>query len=584
MALPMPRRRAGGAAALLCLTALLAASGLAAAKKVVELSPQAFANMRDKSKKLLLVEFYSPDCYHCQAMDPVLEGVAEKLGNKVTVVKIDSRSAHDLNRELKVRGTPTMLMFKDGQEITEAREDIQGYRTVDVLSSFVARHMVPEVTDVSSVEEVDELVEEEGLVVMGLFNNATDKYTQTFGEVAKKWRRYMRFVRVADTAAATSFAEAYEVDEVPAVLIVKRRDVVLQYDGQLTKRADLEDFVNMYGFPLVGKWGVLTYYRYKNRSTPRVYLFHTANQAQAMESAMNALEEVAADFDEVSFMTVNHEASESDKIRIMHKVGLTDFSMPAIAAAPASGEGSLAMDQLQNITADSVRAFMNRFASEGWFDKKHRCDVIQSPNDREGNYTGVLLDNYRSYVEREKSRLGLVETEIREIDEYAFRKVAQKTWRDVLTIYTCRTCLHSLHLEDTLHKMVRRGDLADLLEEELMIVKVDVALTKTLPQNHIKELPAMKYTSARYRDFPNWFQGSPYEPEDIFQFIRAYHSMRHVEIPGEGPSPFSKKPDRKLAEDALDQELAARTDDLSDEEIEELEALARNVGIKRDEL
>lgn len=86
------------------------------------------------------------------------------------------------------------------------------------------------------------------------------------------------------------------------------------------------------------------------------------------------------------------------------------------------------------------------------------------------------------------------------------------------------------------------------------------------------------------RDFPNWFQGSPYEPEDIFQFIRAYHSMRHVEIPGEGPSPFSKKPDRKLAEDALDQELAARTDDLSDEEIEELEALARNVGIKRDEL
>lgn len=148
----------------------------------------------------------------------------------------------------------------------------QGYRTVDVLSSFVAKHMVPEVTDLGSVEELEEMVEEEGVVVLGLFHNATDKYTQTFGEVAKKWRRYVRFVRVSDTAAATSFAEAYEVDEVPAVLIVKRRDVVLQFDGALTKRADIEDFVNMYAFPLVGKWGVLTYYRYKVLSSANLHV------------------------------------------------------------------------------------------------------------------------------------------------------------------------------------------------------------------------------------------------------------------------------------------------------------------------
>lgn len=56
----LTNRGGGRAAALLWLTVLLAASGLAAAKKVVELSPQAFANMREKSKKLLLVEFYSP--------------------------------------------------------------------------------------------------------------------------------------------------------------------------------------------------------------------------------------------------------------------------------------------------------------------------------------------------------------------------------------------------------------------------------------------------------------------------------------------------------------------------------------------
>jgi len=224
------------------------------------------------------------------------------------------------------------------------------------------------------------------------------------------------------------------------------------------------------------------------------------------------------------------------------------------------------------------------WAKEGFFAKKHRCDIVPKADDRQQIYSGQLLDRYRQFVEREKSRLNLPDTEIREIDEYAYRKVAQKTWRDILTLYTCRTCLHSLHLEDTLHKMIRRGDLNDLLKDELLIVKVDVVLTKTLPTSPIASVPGLKYTSARYKDFPNWFQGSPYSPDEIFQFIRAYHSMRHVEIPGEGPSPFSKKPEAREHEETLDQDLAAAADEMTDEEIEQLEAMARNSGFQRDEL
>lgn len=578
----MVRSRANAGAALAAaLFACLAALGGAA--KVVELSPNAFVNMREKSKKLLLVEFYSPDCYHCRQLDPVLEETAERLGNQVTVIKIDSRSSHELNRELKVRGTPTMLLFKNGQEIQEAREDIQGYRNVDTLAAFVKKHIRDDVVSVSSVDEVDEMVQDEGLVVLGLFNNATDKYTQTFAEVAKRWRRYMPFAQVADASKARLFAEAYEIDDVPSMFIVKKRDVVLQYDGQLTKRSDMEDFVNMYGFPLVGHWGVLTYYRYKNRPTPRVLLFHAANHPSELEDAINVLEEVAADYDEVSFMTVAADAAEADDIRIMHKMGVTDFALPGLAAVPASNDGSMTFDQLQNFTLPNVKSFVEKWANGGFSKASHKCDVVPSANEREKVYSGELLENYRSFVEREKERLALLDSEIREVDEYSFRKVAQKSWRDILTIYTCRTCLHSVHLEDTIHKMIRRGDLADLLEEELMIVKVDVVLTKTLPQNHISSLPALKYTSARYRDFPNWFQGSPYSPEDIFQFIRAYHSMRHIEIPGEGPSPFSSKPEAKADAEELDQNLAAIAEELTDEEIANLEAMARNAGFQRDE-
>ena len=86
------------------------------------------------------------------------------------------------------------------------------------------------------------------------------------------------------------------------------------------------------------------------------------------------------------------------------------------------------------------------------------------------------------------------------------------------------------------------------LEDELTIVKVDVVLTSGSELKHVDSVPAMKYISARYKDFPNWYGGSPYDPEAIVQFVRAYHSMRHVEIPGEGPSPFAKKKEDVMKE------------------------------------
>ena len=58
-----------------------------------------------------------------------------------------------------------------------------------------------------------------------------------------------------------------------------------------------------------------------------------------------------------------------------------------------------------------------------------------------------------------------------------------------------------------------------------------------------RHLPAMKYVSARYKDFPYWFGGNAHSKKDVLDFIHTYHSMRHVEIPGEGPSPFSKTRD-----------------------------------------
>merc|ERR1711937_906479 len=102
-------------------------------------------------------------------------------------------------------------MGKDGEEVKEAREDIQGYRTVETLAAFTLRHVAPDVTDVTTVEELDEMVEDDGVVVLGLFSNTSDKYPQTYAEVAKRWRRYVTFAQVTGLENARHIAEAYEV-------------------------------------------------------------------------------------------------------------------------------------------------------------------------------------------------------------------------------------------------------------------------------------------------------------------------------------------------------------------------------------
>ena len=128
------------------------------------------------------------------------------------------------------------------------------------------------------------------------------------------------------------------------------------------------------------------------------------------------------------------------------------------------------------------------------------------------------------------------------MNEISYKRVLKKSWKDVLIVYTARWCTHAVALERLLEQLVQSGELKHL-NEELSIVKVDVVLTPVINKKSIRQLPAMKYVSARYKNFPYWFGGDTASKRDVVEFIEAYNSMRHVEIPGEGPSPFSKKSD-----------------------------------------
>jgi thioredoxin 1 len=63
----------------------------------------------------VLLDFYADWDDACKGMHPVLRDVAAALGDKARVIKIDVEKNEALAEALRVKGLPTLMIYKNGE-------------------------------------------------------------------------------------------------------------------------------------------------------------------------------------------------------------------------------------------------------------------------------------------------------------------------------------------------------------------------------------------------------------------------------------------------------------------------------------
>lgn len=87
-----------------------------------------------QSNKPVLVDFWGLRCGPCLALMPAVEGLSDKYGGKIKIVKVDASQNRRLCLNLKVSGLPTILFYKNGIEVTRlAKPDL----TIDEIEKSV---------------------------------------------------------------------------------------------------------------------------------------------------------------------------------------------------------------------------------------------------------------------------------------------------------------------------------------------------------------------------------------------------------------------------------------------------------------
>jgi thioredoxin 1 len=87
----------------------------------IDVTSQDFAEKVLGAPQMVVVDFSSGRSSSCQIFDPEFAAISKEYQGRVTFAKLDVDSNEDLTSQWNVDGIPTVIFFKNGQEINRIK-------------------------------------------------------------------------------------------------------------------------------------------------------------------------------------------------------------------------------------------------------------------------------------------------------------------------------------------------------------------------------------------------------------------------------------------------------------------------------